>query len=446
MRNLPFLLAMLLLCSWHLDRGPNDNTMSRAAMVAAIVEHHSLCIDAYHTRTQDKSLIGGRHYSDKAPLPALLVAPCYAALVASGIVRAGEEGLLTPQLLMLGGLVCGSVPLALIITLCLVRLGRTSPFVPRGILAAVPFLGSFLLVYSGSFNAHLLAALFALLALMAVEDDRQLVAGLCAGCAVLCEYPLVVLAAWWALLPLLSPGDRNVRWRRTLAFIAGGVPPAALLLAYNAVLTGDPLSIGYEHEAHYTFMHDGYGLSAPSATALWGLTFSGYRGLFVFMPVLFLGLLAWLAGARHASLLRRDPVMPAILVLLLVIASYRMWWGGWAMGPRHLTTAAVLLAYRWLPLLGERPRLRTPFIVLGLSGLAMAVAAKCTLWYSFPTEVTEPLRERLWPALKEGAWTDMQVPVWFGASPAAASLLFTAVLCGTLILLWWRERRTMPPN
>ncbi|MBK9273935.1 MAG: hypothetical protein IPM49_05260 [Flavobacteriales bacterium] len=440
MRPLPFLLLMLLLCCWHLDRGPNDNTMSRAAMVAALVEHHSLCIDPYHTHTQDKSLIDGRHYSDKAPLPALLVTPVYAAVVAAGLVSPGPDGLLTPQLLMLGGLLCGSLPLALIITLCWMRLRRQATAPSPALLATLPFLGSFLFVYSGSFNAHLLGTLFALLALMAVEDGRPLQAGLWTGCAVLCEYPLAVLAVWWVLRPLWGDGPWPARFRSSLRFIAGGLPAVALLLLYNTFLTGSPFSIGYEHEAHYTFMHDSYGLALPSLTALWGLTFSGYRGLFVYMPVLLVGLLAWALSVRRDRSWRYDPVLPALLALLLVIASYRMWWGGWALGPRHLSAAAVLLAWRWMPLVAEHRWLRGPVALTGAFGLLVAVAAKCTVWYSFPTEVKHPLRDRLWPALQEGAWTDMQVPVSFGLSPAGSSALFGVTLITALAFLWWRER------
>lgn len=433
-------LLMLLLCSWHLDRGPNDNTMSRAAMVAALVEHRSLCIDPYHTHTQDKSLIDGRHYSDKAPLPALLVAPCYAVLVATGAVAPGPDGLLTPQLLMLGGFLCGSLPLALIITLCWRRLRRTAGTFSSALLTAVAFLGSFLLVYSGSFNAHLTGALFALLALMAVEDERPFLAGLWCGAAVLCEYPLAVLGGWWALRPLWGEGTWDRRVRTVVRFLAGGIPAVALLLAYNTVLTGSPFSIGYEHEAHYTFMHDSFGLALPSWSALWGLTFGGYRGLFVYMPVLVAGLVVWLPGVRRSQVWRHDPVLPAALLLLVVIASYRMWWGGWAFGPRHLTAVAVLLAWRWLPLVAAHRRMRLPVAALGLTGLGMAVAAKNTVGYAFPTEVLRPLRDRLWPAVRDGAWTDMQVPVSFGLTPAVSSALFVVALGAVLAFLWWWER------
>ena len=76
-----FFLLVLALCSWHLDTGRNANTISRAAMVAALVEHGTLCIDPYEALTEDKALVAGHYYSEKAPLPALIVAPFWYCLL-----------------------------------------------------------------------------------------------------------------------------------------------------------------------------------------------------------------------------------------------------------------------------------------------------------------------------------------------------------------------------
>ncbi|MCC6937762.1 MAG: hypothetical protein IT226_06020, partial [Flavobacteriales bacterium] len=63
--TLIFFLITLALCSWHLDSGRNANTISRAAMVAALVESGSLCIDPYQELTADKALVAGHYYSEK---------------------------------------------------------------------------------------------------------------------------------------------------------------------------------------------------------------------------------------------------------------------------------------------------------------------------------------------------------------------------------------------
>jgi hypothetical protein len=46
-----FFLIALFLCSWHLDGGHNDNTMSRALAVAALVGHGTLEITEHHELT-----------------------------------------------------------------------------------------------------------------------------------------------------------------------------------------------------------------------------------------------------------------------------------------------------------------------------------------------------------------------------------------------------------
>ncbi|MBK9537294.1 MAG: hypothetical protein IPO12_00830 [Flavobacteriales bacterium] len=442
-RMVLFFLCALLLCGWHLDRGLNANTVSRAAMVAAVVEQGTLRIDAYHELTDDKALIDGHYYSDKAPLPALLLIPVYAPLVALGILGPGEHGLLTGKLLMLGGLICGSVPLALIITLCWLRI-RSSPsaFSPA-LLAALPFLGSFLFVYSGSFNAHLLGALFLLLAFIALEGERHFVAGALCGCAVLCEYPLVLFPLAWVVWIFFSAADRKVSLQHVLRFTLGGLPLLVLMLAYNAILTGDPLSVGYQHEANYTFMHDGFGMAHPTLASLWGLTFSTYRGLFVYMPVMLLVVSALVLALRTRGLRTNAEILIPCLLSFLLIASYGMWWGGWAIGPRHLSAAAVLLAYRGLPLVAEHRWMRWPFVALSALGIGIAFIAKNTVWYSFPTEVKRPIEEILIPKLRDGAWTDMQIPVSFGMSPQTSSLAFVFVTLLVLVVLHRLDRSPM---
>ncbi len=189
-----FFLLNLFLCAWHLDAGHNDNTMSRAAMVAAIVEHHTLRIDAYQELTNDKAVVSGHYYSDKAPLPALVVAPFWWLFHRIGLVGGGEHGLLTDGLLQFGGFVCGSLPLAVIITLIWLSLCRAKVDTRwRAALAMLPLYGSFLFVYSGSFFAHLPGACFLLLAILAMKHERWIAAGAWCGAAVLCEYTLAVI-------------------------------------------------------------------------------------------------------------------------------------------------------------------------------------------------------------------------------------------------------------
>jgi hypothetical protein len=428
-----FFLLNLFLCSWHLDVGHNDNTMSRAAMVAAIVEHHTLHIDAYQELTGDKAQLNGHYYSDKAPLPALIVAPIWWLFHQLGIVRAGDHGLLTDGLLRLGGFVCGSIPLALIITLIWLSLCRVNVEpLWRAPLAMLPLYGSFLFVYSGSFYAHLPGACFLLLAARAMQYQRWIAAGAWCGAAVLCEYTLAVIPV--VLVASLLVG-RN--WRGTLGMVAGGLPFVLVLLLYNLATTGHPTELLYAHEANYTFMSKGFGFALPSLEALFGLTFSAYRGLFYYMPVL-LVLFLWKVGSIRSfrDLHRSAPVIVAV-VNIVVVSAYAMWWGGWAYGPRHLCAAAVLLIATGLPAIALLERWRPALFVASVIGLFMSWSAKSTVWYSLPTEEHNPIFTIVIPHLRDGDWSHWQWPVSAGLSPMLASFAFLILLFG-VIFAWAR--------
>ena len=66
--GIAFFLLTLFFSSWYLDQGPNANTVSRAAMVAAVVEQGTLRIDTFATLTDEEIDYYVNHYSplDKA--------------------------------------------------------------------------------------------------------------------------------------------------------------------------------------------------------------------------------------------------------------------------------------------------------------------------------------------------------------------------------------------
>jgi hypothetical protein len=431
---LGFFLLVLALSSWHLDRGHNANTLSRAAMVAALVERHSLKIDAYHELTDDKALVDGHYYSEKAPLPALVVVPFWWLADRLHLIERGDHGLLTDDLLALGGFLCGSVPFALIITLTWLRVRERPTALPGAWMVLLPFFGSYLFVYSGSFHGHLLAALCLLIAWRARTQDRTFWSGAFAAGAVLSEYSLFVFPLIWVLQDLAQG-----RWRSLLRMALGGAPGLALLLVANYKVTGSPFTLPYTHVASHVDTTGFFGMSVPSLEALWGLLFSFYRGLFTHAPVAIMGVVvllvlqprtAWREWLFH-------PLLLPSVVLLLMIASHSMWWGGWAFGPRHLTAIAVLLLAGGLPLLPDRGWVRWSLLLLGSWGLLLAFAAKSTTGYSLPTEVMHPFRDLMWPAISDKRFSHMQWAVDVGFSATMGTTLF--VLAFLAALRWTRR-------
>src|SRR4051812_9640952 len=73
----------------------NSNAVSRMGLVLSLVHQGRLDIEAFAPLTTDKALVGGTHYSDKAPGVAFLALP--AAAVARAVAMAlGRDGGLAP--------------------------------------------------------------------------------------------------------------------------------------------------------------------------------------------------------------------------------------------------------------------------------------------------------------------------------------------------------------
>lgn len=418
-----FFLVALFLCAWHLDHGHNDNTMARAASVASLVDRGSLEITPIHTVTNDKSVVDGHYYSDKAPLPTFFVLPFHWCAVHLGLVKPGEFGTLNDGLLRLGGFLVGSVPMALLIALAWYDLRRRDTSLPMNaaLLAALPLFGSFLFVYSGSFYNHLPGALFSVLAARSAIRGRPLLTGLYGGMAFLCEATLLLLVALWGLQLLL---DRN--WKGAVQLAIGLVPAALGAAAHNLAVTGDPFTFPNAFAANYTEMHQQYGFGTWQPEAFLGLSISDYRGILFYMPALIIGLWAIPRGTtKHAFL--RDPFILPALVLIAIFFTHATWWGGWTYGPRYIMASAALLLFATLQRIGDRPLEKWSVYALSGFGILCAFGAKATIWYSMPTGVYHPLLSEVWPRLLRSEFSNMQWLALFGVSPVPATLLFLPV-------------------
>lgn len=414
--------VLLAVCAWHIEWASDDNTVSRALAVSALAEHGTLEITPYHERTGDKAITEGRYYSDKAPLPTYTIAALWKLGRIFGLIEPAEDPV-DARILVLGGLLFGSVPMAMIALIALVELRRAQPDAPW-LLGIVPLLGSFLFVYSGTFFNHLPAALFGLLAAIDLRDGKNARAGLFAGLGSACDAALLfILAAWIAQLAL-------AKRRALFPFMLALLPGAAVTMANNLAVTGSPFTFPSAHAVNYGVMREGYGFGTWQPAAFLGLTLSGYRGLLVYAPALISVVI--LALLERRRLLRRgllmDPfILPAIL-LVLVFFTHATWWGGWAYGPRYLTPVPILLLVRAMPAISRRLWLTRATVALGLAGLLCAVAAKLTAGHGLPTEVKDPLVSMVLPLVRERAFHGVGWPTAVGFSPAMGAFLFVCAI------------------
>ncbi len=196
----------------------------------------------------------------------------------------------------------------------------------------------------GPSQAGLAVALF-ILALPRPSQRHQLGLGAALGWAVLCRTSNLL-----PVLVLFAAGARRGR-RPALRIAAGALPFALFTLAYNQVTTGSPLL--FAHSVH----HGGAGFAHGMAGGLLALLFEPSRGLFVYSPFLLLaavgvaGELRRLADHHQPPDARCETALPlatvgtvAALPLLVLVAQWEEWHGGWSYGYRIISEVALLLS------------------------------------------------------------------------------------------------------
>ena len=389
--------------------GSGFNQNASFDQARAIVERQTLAINAYAANTYDVSAFEGRVYPNKPPGTTLLAAVPYALLYAIEHAAGGDVAhfpLLTVNLYIVTFLICG-VSGALIPPLLFLGARR------RGIdarwAAAVALLIAFgtpLFAYSTMLFLHVPSALFLLLAFDALFDPdgpRAAAAGAFAGAAGLTNYLCIP-----AIIPFAIVLVRRGGPARLARFALGGLPFAVALLAYQQAAFGHVFrsSIALENPA---FLQRGAWLgilATPSLRALWGVTFSPYRGLFFMSPLL---LLVFFCRARKAE----AAVTAAIaLYFLLFNSAFNGWFGGYAIGPRYLLPVIPLLGVLLLDL---RPRLRPVLIALGAVSIAVNFVVTAVDPQP-PDTVHNPIADYELPLLIHGAVTrDHPIPEWLRA-------------------------------
>jgi hypothetical protein len=419
-RRSAWVLGIALLASYaYFYQAGGWNQNSRFALVRAIIERHTLQIDAYQLHTGDRALWHGHYYSDKAPGASLLaLGPVFAARGISRLAGVDPEGF--PGIAWtsyVAGVVTNAiftVFAALAIWWLALRWGFSRGAALFGTTAygvATPAW-----CYATLFMGHGLTAgclMCAFAAAVAIEDDderrqRQLgwIIGLGAGWAVVSEFPALIPAVLIVGLALLTLRDR---WPARLPavaarLVAGGALAALVLLVYNAMAFGSPLHLGYASEEGFAQMRQGvFGITYPTPYRLYEILLGSYRGLLPIAPLVALTPIGLAALARTPAHRRAAGVSAASgLFYVLLNASYFYWEGGWAYGPRQMMAGLPFLALGFAPLWDRWRRIGRTVLVAGwIWGAAFTLIAVSTTPQP-PATFKAPMQELLWPAFRDG--------------------------------------------
>jgi hypothetical protein len=434
-----FWWLLVLSYAYFISSTPNFNTESHLYTAFAIVDHHTVSIDAYQTRLGDKSYSNGHFYSDKAPGVALLAVPVYAALELGFPGHKGQAyravgkhkytiARTTAYMRYAITYVLLIIPSAIFSVLLWLFLCRFMTRAWAMALAAAYALGTIAFPYSSWLFSHQITAMLlfgAFLALYAQTKDRPssrrtlwltCLAGLLAGYSVIGEYPTILIAA---LLGLYAMAIAGSRWRAAVAFAAGMIPAALINIGYNVIAFGKPFSTGYMYVSsnlYKSHIHGNglgltnplsYGVQAPTLNSLFQITLSSYRGLFFYCPVLLL----FFAGC--CFMWRRRELRPELLLCGAVVLTYFLmvasrpenqngWAGGWSIASRHLTP---VLPFMILPMAFGFyvPAFRRIFVVLAALSMAIMFSIMASAYGGgLPYGDHNPMGNAVWAHLRRG--------------------------------------------
>jgi hypothetical protein len=394
------LFVVTLGCYAYTFGGGGWNQNATFALVRAVVEQRTISIERYVSMTGDVSHSGGRTFSNKPPGVAFLAIPVYAVLAAAERAAGLDLDLFkvtTVNAWLCTVAVCGV--LGALIPASLFLYGRAHGIASAPWLAMVALtiaLGTPLFGYATALWVHVPSAALLFLSYLLLERS-PVWAGFLAAMAVATNYVIAVPMVLFAILLLLPPGARAAR---LLRFCAGAALPAIAVGWYHTAAFGAFYRTPIDHLTP-EFVTRGAFLGIfiqPSLTALWGVTFSPYRGLFYSAPVLLL------AGAGAVVMFRsgkrRELAIVAAIVLffLLVNASFNGWWGGYSCSARYLLP---LVPFLGIAMLYASKVPRVLFVVLALLSIVLQTVV-AAVNVQTPSDIRRPVTQYVLPQLVTG--------------------------------------------
>jgi hypothetical protein len=410
-------------------QGGGVNANAHFATVRSITKGHAY-VDEFRSETSDVSWYHGHYYAAKAPGLALLTVGPYILLRSSGVFSlvAHLPAMATSEVATLWLLAIISCALPLLVALLLLRrIGdELAPGFGTAGALSIGF-GTLLLPFATLFFDHALSASLGFIAFSILWWWRQRLlycglAGVAAGYAAVCEYPLVLIAISLALYVLFTAPPRG-RLARTFAYAVGAALGMLPIVVFNWWAFGSPLHTPYQdavsvegtsgHDVVQANARGLFGLGSPHFDVAVRLLFS-HVGLLTLSPILAVGAAGLVLLYRNARRAEAILVGGLSLAFLIYNSGYTYPFGGWTPGPRFLIAVIpflaipLALAYRSWPL-------TTVSLTLGSVATMSLITA------------TEPL------AAHDGRWYHRAFTGYFYGQGVAAVIPFFSFLLAAIV-------------
>jgi hypothetical protein len=437
---------------------PNENV--RIWATRALVAHGTWDITEVVTAwgpVTDTAARDGHRYSSKAPGTSLLGVPVHFVHDRAARLLLGHEPSLpaTTWVLRIFTVVA---PLLAFLWWFARRVEREtrSPFA-RDLLTLGLGLGTMFYPYGLAFIGHIQSAALAFagfLLLTPVGGEpasselpsrrRLALAGSLVGLSVCFEYQTLLAAAVIAAAAALSL-RRRIGW-----FLLGALGPALLLALYHASLFGHAWELPYAHldDPGYAVYHHSrgfLGLGQPRARVLGSGFFSVDYGLFVYSPLLAVGL----ALGLWAAIGRGDRVCGVAVgvtaVMAVFLSGMTNWRAGWcAAGPRYIAVVVPFLVFAiartWHDRVAPRPWLQA--LLLATTILSVALCGLSGLFPHFPVQLDNPIFDLVVPLLR-GGYVPHGLGTALGLHGAVALLPWAAAVIGALVVVVLAARQEL---
>jgi len=370
--------------------GGGHNQNATYDQIRSIVEYGELSVNRFVYNTADLSVYKGYFFSNKGPGLAFLGVPIGFVLFKAKQVFLHfmmEDTYFLLVCHLISWLTVSFISAILCVVLfrfisCLTKC-TTAAFI--GTMGYA--FGTTAFAYSTILYTHQIAAAFSFIPFYIVfvlknnkanSFSSLFLSGLLAGYSVITEYPCIFV---WLILFLyiifLFSDDKKY----VFFFLMGSSIPAIILLFYNYLCYGNPILFSYfSHFVSNADVQSGLKgtaktISFPSIEILYKITFDPYRGIFFYCPFL----LIFFPGIYF--FLRKEGISKEFLLSIIIIlyyfvfnASYRYWYGGLSLGPRHLVATIPFMVLLSSFFIKQYPKISICGVLVSFFFMLMAVS------------------------------------------------------------------------